>query len=76
MIQVDKEGERQRSKIQKNKASVEWKNLPRVKDCERELSSSSISMYNLDSSEEGLDFLSIHTPTFVRHDTPLPMHEE
>ena len=33
-------------------------------------------MYSLDSSQEGLEFLSSHTPTIVRHDTPLLMHEE
>lgn len=33
-------------------------------------------MYNLNFGEEGSKFLSRHTPTVVRHNTPLPMHEE
>ena len=33
-------------------------------------------MYILDSNEEGSQFLSSNTPTIVRHDTPLLMHEE
>ena len=33
-------------------------------------------MYNIDSSEEGSYFLSIQTPIVVRHNNPLPMHEE
>ena len=76
MRQVDKEIERQRANIQKNKATIEQQILPRAEDCERDLSSSSISMYSLDSSEQGSNFLSIHTPTIVRHNTPLLMHEE
>ena len=76
MIQVDKEAKRQRAKIERNKATIEWKILPRVEECEEELSSISISMYSPDSGEEGSEFLSSHTPNFVRHDTPLPMHEE
>ena len=52
MMQVDKEAERQRANIEKNKATIEWNIFPRVEDCERELSSSSISMYSLDSIEE------------------------
>ena len=56
MIQVDKESERQKSKVEKKKASIEQNILPMDKDCERELSSSSISMYNLNYSEEGSYF--------------------
>ena len=52
------------------------KDLPRVEECEEELSSSSISMYNLDFGEEGSEFLSSHTPTIVKHNTPLLMQEE
>ena len=52
MIQIDKEDERQKYKVEKNKATMERKILPRVEDCEEGSSSSSISMYNLDSGEE------------------------
>ena len=53
MIQVDKESERQKSKIEKNKVITERKILPRVEDCEEDSSSSFMSMYSLDSGEEG-----------------------
>lgn len=33
-------------------------------------------MYSLNSGEEGSKFLSTHTPTVVRHYTPLLMHAE
>ena len=36
-MQVDKEAERQRTKIEKNKATIEQKILPRAGDCEKEL---------------------------------------
>ena len=53
MMQFDKEVERQRDKIEKNKVTIERKILPSVEDCEEDFSSSSISMYSLDSGEEG-----------------------
>ena len=51
MMQVYKEAERQKAKIEKNRATIEQKILPRFKDCEEELSFSSISMYSLDFGE-------------------------
>ena len=51
MMQIDKEDKRQRANFEKNKAIVEQKILPRVEDYERELSSSSISMYTLEFGE-------------------------
>ena len=54
MIQIDREDERQKNKIERNKVAMEWKILPRVEDCEEYSSSSSMSIYNLDSSEEDL----------------------
>ena len=53
MIQVDKEAERQKSKIEKNKANTEQNILPRVKDSEEDSSSSFMPMYSLDFGEEG-----------------------
>lgn len=76
IIQVDKEVERQKSKIEKNKVATKWKILPRVEDCEEDSSYSSMSMYSLDSGEEGSYFLSNRTPTVVIHNSPLPMHVE
>ena len=57
MIQVDKEVERQRANIEKNKVTIERNILPRVEDCEENLSSSSMSMYSLDYDEDGSKFL-------------------
>lgn len=76
MIQVDQKTNRQRAKILKNEATIECNILPRIKDFEEDLSSSSMSMYSLYSSEEGLDFLSSQVPTIVIHNTSLSMHEE
>jgi hypothetical protein len=39
MILIDKESKRQKYKMERNKASMEWKILPRVKDSEKDLSS-------------------------------------
>ena len=44
MIQIDKEDERQKSKIERNKVSMDWNILPRAKDYEKDSSSSSMSM--------------------------------
>ena len=76
IMQVDKEAKRQKDKVEKNKVTIEQKILPRVEDYGEELSSSSISIYSLDSGEEGSKFLSSHTPTVVRHNTPILMHEK
>ena len=76
MIQTDKEDERQMSKIEKIKVNTERKVLPGVEDCENNSSSLSMSIYNLDSGEEGSEFLSNQTPTIVLHNTPLSMHVE
>ena len=52
MIQIDKEVERQKFKIQKKKATTKQKTLPRVEDYEEDSSSSSMLMYSLDSDGE------------------------
>ena len=76
MVQIDKEAKRQKSKLDKSKATMEWRNPIRIKDCEEESSSSSMSMYNLDSNREYLEVPSNRSPTVVIHDVPLPMHME
>ena len=48
MVQIDKEVERQKSKSEKRKTIIEWRNPIRIEDCEEESSSSYMSMYNLD----------------------------
>ena len=52
MIQIDKEAKREKSKMEKNEASMERKIPLRVEDCEEGLSSSSMLMYNLDFDGE------------------------
>ena len=76
MDQIDKEVERQMSKLEKNKASMQRKNPIRVEDCEKNSSFSSMSMYILDSNGEDLDVPSTQSPTAVLHDSPLPFHME
>ena len=49
MVQINKKAERKKSKLEKSKDSMEQRNPIRVKDCEEESSSSSMSMYILDS---------------------------
>ena len=75
-MQIDKEDKRQRANFEKNKAIVEQKILPRVEDYERELSSSSISMYTLEFGEQGSKFLSNQTPTIAINNDPHLTHEE
>ena len=76
MIQIDKESDRQKSNMDKNKASMEWNIPPRAEDCEEGSSSSSMSMYNHYSNGEDSDCPSNRSPTIVLHDAPLPMHME
>ena len=76
MIQIDKEAKRQKSKIEENKVATEWKILPKVKYCEEDSSSSSMSMYSIDSREEDSEFISNQTLTVVLHNAPLLMHVE
>ena len=76
MIQIDKEVERQNSKLEKNKVAIEWRNPIRIDGCEEDSSSSSMSIYILNSDEEGSYGLSNQSPTIVIHDAPLPLHME
>ena len=76
MMQVDKEAEKQRANIEKDKVTIEQNILPRVEDCEDNLSSSSMSMYSLDLGEEGSNFPSNRNPNVVIHNAQLSMHVE
>ena len=58
MIQIDKEAERQKDNIERNKVAIEKKILPTFKESEEDSSSSSMSMYNLDFDGEDSKFLS------------------
>ena len=44
MIQIDKEADREKSKIEKNKANIEHNILPRAKDCEEDSSYSFVTI--------------------------------
>ena len=50
--------------------------LPRIDDHDQDTSSSSISMYNLYSDDESIEFVSMLNPSIVRQITPPPMNEE
>ena len=52
MVQIDKEAERQKSKLEKRKDTIEWRNPIRIKDSEEGSSSSSMLMYSLDLDGE------------------------
>ena len=55
MTQIDKEEEIQKAKMEKRKATIEWRNIIRIEDEEEGSSSSSMSMYSLDSKKEDSD---------------------
>ena len=74
MIQIDKEVEIQKTKLDKRKDAIEQRNLVRIEDEEEESSSSSMSMYNLHSNGEDLDVPCHQSPTIIIPDTPLSMH--
>ena len=55
MTNIDKDAEIKKAIAKKNRAAIEWKNIIRVEDVEESSSSSSMSMYNLDSDREDLE---------------------
>jgi hypothetical protein len=76
MIQVDKEVERQKVDIERSKAITKRKMLPRINDQDKDTSSSSVSMYDIDFDDEGTEFVSSQTPSIVRQITPLRINDE
>jgi hypothetical protein len=76
MIQIDKEDDRQKSKVERNKVDMGRKIIPRDEDYEEGSSSSSMSMYNLDSGKKDSEFLSNWIAIVVIHNAPLLMHME
>ena len=52
MTKIDKEVEIKKSIVEKCIASIEKKNIIRIEDVEESSSSSSISMYNLETNKE------------------------
>ena len=73
MIKIDKEAKIQKSIVEKSRVAIERKNSIRIEDTQ-ESSSSSMSMYNLDSDKEDLEVPSHRSPTLILQDAPLPMH--
>ena len=55
MFQTDKEVERQNFELEKRKVALEWNNPIRIEACEKDSSSSSMSMYIFDSNGEDSD---------------------
>ena len=55
MLKIDKEAEIKRAIGENNRAATEKKNLIRIEDVEESSSSSSMSMYNIDSDQEDLE---------------------
>jgi hypothetical protein len=72
MTKVYKEAEIQKSIAEKSRVTIERKNIIRIED----ESSSSLSMYSLDSNNEYSKVPSHRSPTFILQDAPLPMHSE
>lgn len=62
--------------MEKNKASMERRNPIRIKYCEEDSSSSSMSMYTLDLDGDDSVGSSNQSPPIVIHDSPLPLHME
>jgi hypothetical protein len=58
MTKIHKEAESKRAIVEKNRAASEQKNIIRIEDVEESSSSSSMSMYILDSDREDSKVLS------------------
>ena len=65
MSKIDKEAEIKRSIEEKNRAGSEWKNIIKIEDAEESSSSSSMSMYSIDSYQEDSEVPSHRTPTLI-----------
>jgi hypothetical protein len=75
MSKMDKEAETKKSIKEKNKVSSERKNLIIIEDEEESLSSSSMSMYSIDSNRESSYVPSRRSPTLIEIQIP-KIHEE
>ena len=74
MSKVDKEAKIKRDIVEKNRATSERKNLIRIEDVEESSSSSSMSIYSLDSDKEDSEVPSRRSPTLI--EDPLPENLE
>ena len=65
MSKIDKEAKIKRAIEEKNRDASEWKNLIRIEDVEESSSSSSMSMYSIDSDQEYSKVPSRRSPTLI-----------
>ena len=66
MSQIDKEAEQERAIEEKSKVLSEWLNIVRIDD-EESSSSSSMSLYNIESNGKDSEVSSQRTPTLVEN---------
>ena len=76
IVQIDKEVEIHKSKSEKRKASIKWRNIIRIKDEKEESSSSFMLMYNVDSDGEDSNVLSHRFPIVIILGAQFHMHLE
>jgi hypothetical protein len=74
MIKINKETKIKKAIAEKSRAAIEQNNIIRIKDVEESSSSSSMSMYILDSDKEYSEVPSRRSPTLI--EAPLPEHLE
>ena len=74
MTKINKEVEIKQAIAKKNRVAIERKNIIRIKDVEESSSSSSMSMYSLDSDREDSEVPSCQYPTLI--EAQLPEHQE
>ena len=74
MSQIDKEAEQKKAIEVKNKASSEKLNIVRIDD-EESSSSSSMSLYNIESNEKHSEVSSRRTPTMIENQVPKQLDE-
>ena len=75
MTKVDKEAETKKPIEEKNKVASEWKNLIGIENVEESSSSSSMSMYSIDSDWESSEVPSRRSPTLIEVQIP-EIHKE
>ena len=75
MLKIDKEAEINKAIVEKNRAASEKKNIIKIKDVEESSSSSSMSMYSLDSDREDLEVPSRRSPTLIEDQLPKNQEE-
>ena len=74
MSQMNKEAEQKKAIEVKSKASSEKLNIVRIDD-EESFSSSSMSLYNIDSNEKHSKVSSQRTPTMIENQVPEQLEE-